>query len=72
MPYSKHIFDKVWELRVDFDKNYHRIFYFIFTEKQIVFLHGFNKKTNKTPIKEIEKAKNNHNDFINNLNFIKL
>ncbi|MBU4375477.1 type II toxin-antitoxin system RelE/ParE family toxin [Patescibacteria group bacterium] len=72
MPYSKHILDKIWELRVDFDKNYYRIFYFIFTGKQIVFLHGFNKKTNKTPSKEIEKAKNNHDDFIDNLNFIKL
>ncbi len=72
MPYSRHIVDKIWELRVDFDKNYYRIFYFIFIEKQIVFLHGFNKKTNKTPIKEIEKAKNNYDDFINNLNFTKL
>lgn len=27
-PYTKYIENKIWELRVDFDKNYYRIFYF--------------------------------------------
>ena len=68
MPYTKHIDGKIWELRVDFDKNFYRIFYFIFTGNKIIFLHGFNKKTNKTPNKEIAQAKNSYDDFINNLN----
>lgn len=72
MPYTKHIDGKIWELRVDFDKNFHRIFYFIFTENKVVFLHGFNKKSNKTPAKEIDQSKNNYDDFIKNLKFIKL
>ena len=69
MPYTKHIDGKIWELRVDFDKNFHRIFYFIFTDNKIVFLHGFNKKSNKIPVNEIQKSKNNYNDFIKNLNY---
>ena len=65
-PYSKHIKGKIRELRVDFGKNRHRIFYFIFVEKNIIFLHAFLKKTAKTPRKEIEKAENNYYDIINN------
>jgi len=69
MPYARHIDGKIWELRVDFDKNYYRIFYFILIDNKIVFLHGFNKKSNKTPHKEIEKSKNNYDDFIKNFKY---
>jgi len=65
-PYARHIKDKIWELRIDFAKNRHRIFYFVFTGKKIILLHAFLKKTRKTPIQEIEKAINNYKDFINN------
>ena len=65
-PYSKHIKGKIRELRVDFGKNRHRILYFTFVEKNIIFLHAFLKKTVKTPPKEIEKAENNYYDIINN------
>jgi len=65
-PYSSHIKDKIWELRIDFAKNCYRIFYFVFINKRIVLLHAFLKKTNKTPQQEIQKAINNYDDFINN------
>lgn len=65
-PYSKHIKGKIRELRVDFGKNRHRIFYFTFIGRNIIFLHAFLKKTAKTPPKEIEKAGNNCYDIINN------
>lgn len=65
-PYSRHITGKIRELRVDFSRNKHRIFYFTFIQKTIILLHSFLKKTGKTPKKEIEKAKNNYNDAINN------
>lgn len=64
-PYSKHIKGKIRELRVDFSRNRHRIFYFTFIDRNIVFLHAFLKKTQKTPLKEIEKAENNYYNFIN-------
>lgn len=65
-PYSRHIKGKIRELRVDFGKNRHRIFYFTFIEKNIIFLHAFLKKTAETPPKEIKKAENNYYYIINN------
>lgn len=65
-PYSKHIKGKIRELRIDFSKTRHRIFYFTFINKTIVLLHAFLKNTEKTPINEIYKAENNYSDVINN------
>ncbi len=65
-PYSKHILGKIRELRVDFGKNKHRIFYFTFIKKTIILLHAFLKKTNKTPVGEIKKAEENFKDAVNN------
>src|SRR3989344_1401059 len=63
-PYSRHIEGKIRELRVDFSKNKHRIFYFAFINKKIILLHAFLKKTAKTPISEINKAKQNYLNVI--------
>ncbi len=65
-PYAKHIEGKIRELRVDFGKNRHRIFYFTFINKNIILLHAFLKKTPKTPITEIEKAKKYSRQVLDN------
>ncbi|KKR14893.1 MAG: Phage-related protein [Candidatus Falkowbacteria bacterium GW2011_GWA2_39_24] len=65
-PYSKHIKGKIRELRVDFSKNKHRIFYFTFIKKTIILLHAFLKTTAKTPNREINKAEDNLKGVINN------
>lgn len=65
-PYSRHIKGKIRELRVDFSKNKHRIFYFAFIGKKIILLHAFLKKTKKTPVSEIKKAEENYRDVLNN------
>ena len=65
-PYSRHIEGKIRELRVDFHRNRHRIFYFTFIGKKIILLHAFLKKTPKTPQKEIIQAGKNYLDVINN------
>lgn len=65
-PYSKHIKGKIRELRVDFGRNRHRTFYFIFVKKTIVLLHAFSKKTTKTPISEIKKAEENYKNVLKN------
>ncbi|MBI5326131.1 MAG: type II toxin-antitoxin system RelE/ParE family toxin [Ignavibacteriae bacterium] len=44
---------KIWELRAGTE----RIFYFIFIAKKTILLHGFTKKQNKIPKKEIQIAK---------------
>ena len=65
-PYSKHIKGKIRELRIDFSRTRHRIFYFTFINKTIILLHAFLKKTNKTPPQEIIKAENKYKDVFNN------
>lgn len=46
-----------YELRIEYQSNIYRIF-FCFDEGRIVILfNGFQKKTEKTPKKEIDKAK---------------
>ena len=65
-PYTKHIRDKLRELRVDFGKNRHRIFFFTFVGKNIILLHAFLKQSPQTPESEITKALNNYYKIINN------
>lgn len=55
-PYSKHIKDGVFELRIKFGSNVSRIFYFFFVWDKIVLTNGFIKKSQKTPQEEITKA----------------
>ena len=52
-PYIKHIQDDIWELRPLRD----RILFANFYNNNIILLSIFVKKTDKTPKKEIEKAK---------------
>ena len=48
--------DELYELRMEYNSNIYRVF-FIFDEGKIVVLfNGFQKKTQKTPNNEIEKA----------------
>lgn len=54
--FVKSIRDGLFELRTEYNGNIYRVF-FIFDEGQIVVLfNGFQKKTQKTPNNEIEKA----------------
>lgn len=55
--FVKSIEDGIFELRAEYNGNIFRVF-FIFDEGNIVLLfNGFQKKTQKTPRKEIEIAK---------------
>ncbi len=54
--FVKFIRDGLYELRTEYSGNIYRVF-FIFDEGAIVVLfNGFQKKTQKTPPSEIEKA----------------
>ncbi|MBR4677563.1 MAG: type II toxin-antitoxin system RelE/ParE family toxin [Bacteroidales bacterium] len=54
--FVKHIKDGVYELRTEYAGNIYRVF-FIFDDGNIVVLfNGFQKKTQKTPQNEIDKA----------------
>lgn len=61
--FVKHIEDGIYELRAEHAGNNFRVF-FIFDEGYIVLLfNGFQKKTQKTPRKEIELAKRLKNEY---------
>ena len=55
--YLKHIDDGIYEIRISSGNNIFRIFCFFDEGKLVILLNGFQKKTQKTPIKEIERAK---------------
>jgi phage-related protein len=56
--YLKHLdgTDGIYEIRVQYGSNIFRIFCFFDEGKLIVLANGFQKKTQKTPKKEIDKA----------------
>ena len=61
--FVKHIEDGIFELRAEHNGNIFRVF-FIFDEGDIVLLfNGFQKKSQKTPRKEIELAKRLKNEY---------
>ena len=57
---TKHLEDGIWELR----PGNNRVFYFFFQDNTFVLLHQFRKKTQKTPKREIEKAKREREDYL--------
>jgi phage-related protein len=48
----------LYEARIKLGSNIWRVFCFFDEGKLVVLLNGFQKKTQKTPRKEVEKAKN--------------
>ena len=54
---SKHLEDGIFELRTYLSEKIARTLYFYQKGAKIIITHGFIKKTQKTPSKEIEKAK---------------
>lgn len=59
-PYIKHIDGEIWELRPLRD----RILFVAWHNGDFVLLHQFMKKTQKTPLIEIQKAKNEYSDLL--------
>ena len=57
----KKLNDEIWEFRTLFNKTQYRLFAFWDKSKKqetlVISTHGIEKKTKKTPIKEITKAK---------------
>jgi phage-related protein len=47
----------MYEVRIMAGGNAYRVFSFFEENGRVILLHGFQKKTRKTPRKEIEKAK---------------
>ena len=57
---TKHLEDGIWELR----PGNNRVFYFFYENNTFVLLHQFRKKSQKTPKREIVKAKSERIDYL--------
>ena len=59
-------YDGLYEIRIEFQSNIYRVFCCFDEGKLIVLLNGFQKKTQKTPKSEIEKAITLMNEYYGN------
>jgi phage-related protein len=65
-PYIKQLtgHKKLFEIRIKDRTGISRILYFAHTGRKFVLLHGFSKKTDKTPQREIETAEERMKDYL--------
>ena len=56
--------EEIWECRVNFGSNTYRLFCFFAGHSVVVLTHGFQKKSQKTPKAEIEKAEAYRREFL--------
>ena len=64
-PNTKPLGDGIFELRTILGSDAGRTLFFFFDGQTIVVTHGFTKKTQKTPRREIERAKKYRNEYKN-------
>lgn len=57
---AKHLEEDIWELR----PGNNRVFYFYYDNETFVLLHHFRKKSQKTPRRELERAKAERDDYL--------
>ena len=63
-PESSKLDDGIFEIRTKVGTNLTRVLYFFYIGKKAVLTNVFVKKTQKTPKREIEKAKSYRDDFL--------
>ncbi len=54
----------IWEVRVGFSNDIFRFLGFFDNEQLIILTNGFAKKTQKTPVREIELAERRKQDYL--------
>jgi phage-related protein len=64
--FLKHLDDGIYEIRIEYKSDIFRLFCFFDDGKLVVLLHGFQKKSQKTPKKEIERAKKLRKEYYDN------
>lgn len=56
--------EDIWEVRVDVGKNTFRLLGFFHGKEQIILTNSFQKKSQKTPLREIGLAEKRKKDFL--------
>lgn len=65
MPYTKAFGDGLFEIRARGAEGIGRAFFCCLAGRRVVILHGFIKKTQATPMKELEIARKRHKEIRN-------
>jgi len=63
-PLARHLEADLWELREESATDIYRVIYFFFTGRRSVLLHGFQKKSQRTPRAEIDAAQRRQAAFL--------
>ena len=63
-PLARQLIGKLWELREESQTNIYRVIYCFSHGRRIILLHGFQKKTQRTPRREIETAQRRLTQFL--------
>lgn len=63
MPYTKALGDGLFEIRARGAEGIGRAFFCCIVGRRVVILHGFIKKTQATPMKELELARKRHKEI---------
>lgn len=64
--FIKYIRDGLYELRMKYNSNIYRVFFIFDNDNIVVLFSGFQKKTDKTPENEINKALKIKEDYYGN------
>ncbi len=64
MPYTASMGDGLFQIRAIWEKGIGRVFYCVVVEKEVVLLHSFIKKSQKTPKKEFAIARKRKKELL--------
>ena len=56
--------EEIWECRIQYESNIYRILCFFDSHSVVILTHGFEKKSMKTPRREIERAETYRRDYL--------
>ena len=62
-PFSKALEDGIFEVRARQGSDISRVLYFFVVGRKVILTNGFIKKTQKTPLGELERAKRCRDDY---------
>lgn len=65
MPHTRALGDGLFEIRAKADEGIGRAFFCTLVGRKIVILHGFIKKTDKTPKRELDIARTRQKEVLN-------
>ena len=64
LPYSGHLEDGIFELRAKVGSDISRVLYFFIVDGKAILTNGFIKKTQKTPKRELQRAKDYRKEYL--------